>query len=540
MSKIRLLDCTLRDGGYINNWNFGEKIIKNVCSNLVNAGIDIIEVGFLTNFEHSKDDALYSDCREIANVVNFYKNNVQIAAMIAIGEKEMNPISLPKAEDTVLDIVRITFHHTRQEIEKAVEYATCLMNKGYRVCMQPVGTTVYKDKELLDLIELVNRLNPYAFYLVDTLGTLYNQELMRFIYLIDNNLNKDIKLGFHSHNNLQMSFSNAQMILEYSSAREFLIDCSVFGMGRGAGNLCTELIAQYMTAQGMADYNMMPIIEAIDNYINPIYRTKAWGYSAQYYMAATHSCHPNYAAYLMNKQTLNMNQIDLILKNIAVEDRHVFKKDVIEKAYFLFQKKEIDDTGSITYLKKEILGTKKKVLVLASGKTLLEYKEKVTAFVNRENPVVISINGNYAGYQSNYIFLSNQKRLYDMDFNSYDGKIIMTSNLPRINTDCIYVDYDKLLNCSFDEADNAGLMLLRLLEKVGLGKIYIAGFDGFEVIANNNYYRKELINSVSPEAVEEKNASIRDQLRIIMEKTEVIFLTPSKYLTKEVKCKIMN
>lgn len=93
-----------------------------------------------------------------------------------------------------------------------------------------------------------------------------------------------------------------------------------------------------------------------------------------------------------------------------------------------------------------------------------------------------------------------------MDLNGYNGKIIMTSNLPRINTDCIYVDYDKLLNCSYDEVDNAGLMLLRLLEKVGVGKIYIAGFDGFEVIANNNYYRKELINSVSPEAVEEKTS----------------------------------
>ena len=159
MSKISLLDCTLRDGGYINNWNFGEKIIKKVCSNLVNAGIDIIEVGFLTNFKHSKDDALYGNCWEIENVVDFSTDKVQIAAMIAIGEKEMNPISLPKAEDTVLDIVRITFHHTRQEIERAVEYATCLMEKGYKVCMQPVGTTVYKDKELLELIELVNCLS---------------------------------------------------------------------------------------------------------------------------------------------------------------------------------------------------------------------------------------------------------------------------------------------------------------------------------------------------------------------------------------------
>ncbi len=535
MSRISLFDCTLRDGGYINNWNFGERTIKDVCRNLVEARIDVVEVGFLTNREHTKDDSLYCDCEEIEKIIPFDKKDVEIAAMIAIGKEELDPHSLPRSEDTLLDIVRITFHHTRQEIEKAVEYATCLMEKGYKVCMQPVGTTVYKDKELLELIELVNQLKPYAFYLVDTLGTLYKKELMRFIYLIDNNLNKGIKLGFHSHNNLQMSFSNAQMILEYPSAREFMIDCSIFGMGRGAGNLCTELIAQYMNSVRRASYHMMPIIEAIDNYINPIYRTKSWGYSAQYYMAAIHNCHPDYASYLMNKQTLNMNQIDSILRNIAVEDRHIFKKDVIEEAYFQFQKKNIDDTDSITYLKREFLGEEKAVLVLASGKTLLEYKEKIMTFMKREHPIVISINGSYADYQSNYMFLSNQKRMYDVDYDDYEGKIIMTSNLPRIDMDCIYVDYDKLLNCDYDEADNAGLMLLRLLEKVGLPQIYIAGFDGFGLIASNDYYKRELINSVSPEAVEAKNEAIREQLKIIMEKTEIIFLTPSKYLEKEVQ-----
>lgn len=532
MSKISLLDCTLRDGGYINNWNFGKKNIKNICNNLIEAQIDVIEVGFLTNKAHSEDDALYCSCEEIAQIVNVDKNEVKIAAMIAIGETEINPICLLGAEETVLDIVRITFHHTRQEIEKAVAYAKCLMEKGYRVCMQPVGTTVYKDKELLDLIEIVNKLKPYAFYLVDTLGTLYKKELLRFIYLIDNNLDKDIKLGFHSHNNLQMSFSNAQLILEYSSTREFLIDCSIFGMGRGAGNLCTELIAQYMNSKGIAAYNMMPIVETIDNYINPIYLTKTWGYSAQYYMAAIHNCHPNYASYLMNKQTLNMNQIDLILKNIAAEDRHIFKKAVIEDAYFRFQNRDIDDTESINILMKEILNTKKEVLVLASGKTLLDYREKIMAFVDTKNLVIISINGNYSDYPSDYIFLSNQKRMYDLDYDKYKGKIIMTSNLPKINADCIYVDYDKLSNYEYDEADNAGLMLLRLLERVGLDRVYIAGFDGFGQIVNNNYYKRDLINNVLPESVEAKNESIRKQLKLIMKKMDVVFLTPSKYLTE--------
>lgn len=278
-----------------------------------------------------------------------------------------------------------------------------------------------------------------------------------------------------------------------------------------------------MNTAGITNYNMMPIIEAIDNYINPIYQSKRWGYSAPYYMAAIHNCHPDYASYLMNKQTLNMNQIELILKQIKLDDRHIFKKNVIEDAYFSFQKKEIDDTKGITYLKKQILNEEKTVLILASGKTLLEHRETIVAFMNRENPLVISINGSYDGYQSDYIFLSNQKRMKEIDYSVYDGKLIMTSNLPRIKSGCIYVDYDKLLDCNYDEADNAGLMLLRLLERVGIRKIYIAGFDGFEVIASNNYYSRELINGVASEAVKVKNEAIREQLKVIMKTINIVF-----------------
>lgn len=122
----------------------------------------------------------------------------------------------------------------------------------------------------------------------------------------------------------------------------------------------------------------------------------------------------------------------------------------------------------------------------------------------------------------------------EIDYSVYDGKLIMTSNLPRIKSGCIYVDYDKLLDCNYDEADNAGLMLLRLLERVGIRKIYIAGFDGFEVIASNNYYSRELINGVASEAVKVKNEAIREQLKVIMKTINIVFLTPSKYITGEI------
>ena len=306
MSKIQLLDCTLRDGGYINKWHFGKETITSVISKLAEAKIDIIEVGFLSDMPHTEDESLYSTSKELDSAVNIDKNeNSKIAAMIAIGEMEMNPAILPSADQGILDIVRITFHNNDSEVEKMIRFTRCLMEKGYKVCVQPVGTTSYSDRELLELIDKVNGLKPFAFYLVDTLGILQARELLHFVDLIDHNLASGIKLGFHSHNNLQISYSNAQRIIDYVSDREFILDCSVYGMGRGAGNLCTELIAQYLNSIGLCSYQMMSIFEVLDDYIYPIFSRFSWGYNAHYYISAVHRCHPNYAAFLMNKQKSN-------------------------------------------------------------------------------------------------------------------------------------------------------------------------------------------------------------------------------------------
>src|SRR5699024_5836630 len=133
-----------------------------------------------------------------------------------------------------------------------------------------VGTAGYSDEELIRLIKRINQLNPYAFYLVDTLGTMYGKLLLRQIILADNNLAEGIKLGYHSHNNLQMSFANAQKLLEYKTDRTLILDCSANGMGRGAGNLCTELILNYYNREYDSRYRVLPILETVDKYITAI------------------------------------------------------------------------------------------------------------------------------------------------------------------------------------------------------------------------------------------------------------------------------
>ena len=523
---IKLLDCTLRDGGYINNWQFGRKEINRIASCLVNSGMDIIEMGFLTNLPRTDNDSLFGSCEEIDRACP-NKGRSLIAAMIALGEMEMDPVSLPSRSECGLDMVRITFHRDEEEIDRAIRYAKCLMDKGYMVCMQPVGTISYTDSALLELMEKINDLSPYAFYLVDTLGSFYNADLMRLITLVDNSLDKGIKLGFHSHNNLQMSFSNAQKIIEYESDREFIIDSSLFGMGRGAGNLCTELIAKYTNDIGLTSYNLASILDAIDNFIYPIYLKTGWGYNPHYYMSAIHKCHPNYGAHLMNRQTLTMNTVNMLLQALPSDKKHIFDRSLIDELYLDAQRNSVNDDEAKRIISDVTKG--RKVLILAPGASVKRRKDEITAFISENDPIIISVNVDFEDIKEDFIFISNKKRMLSLDYENCDGRIIATSNLSALTDKFLTVDYESLCDTSYAERDNAGMMLLRLLSSLGVPKVYLAGFDGFTTKGQSNYFTDKLVNTASDREVYEKNRAISKQIKKIKEAMDVVFLTPSAY-----------
>lgn len=249
-------------------------------------------------------------------------------AMACYGEYDLSQLS--PYDGTSIEGIRVTFHYN--EIEEALKYCRDIQKKGYKVFVQPVGTSSYTDEQLLSLIHKVNEMRPYAFYLVDTLGLMDKDELLRFFYLINHNLINGINMGFHSHNNLQLSFSNCQALTTVESNRTISLDSSVYGMGRGAGNLNTELIANYLNNHCGANYVIEPILEIVDEYISKIREKYNWGYSVPYYLAAINGCHPNYASYLNSKNTLNVKSISTILRMIEPEKRSLFDKNLVEKS----------------------------------------------------------------------------------------------------------------------------------------------------------------------------------------------------------------
>lgn len=522
LSNISILDCTLRDGGYINNWEFGQNTIKKILHSLCESNVEIIECGFLCEEEYNANRSVFSSVEQIAEIIQPKKKSAMYVAMIALGDINVNKIS--EKNENSIDGIRLTFH--KHQWPEAKESAKVLMQKGYKVFVQPVGTTSYSDLDLLKLILDVNALKPFAFYLVDTLGIMYRKDLQRSFFLIDNNLDSEISVGFHSHNNLQLSFANAQELMRFHTKRKIIIDASVYGMGRGVGNLSSELLTQYINANVEERYSILPLLKIADEFLIEIYNKHRWGYSLPYFLSGVEKCHPNYASYLMEKETLSVESISKVLSLIPVEKRDLFDKKLIEELYLEYQKSDIDDSNVVKELK--AVCENKSVLLLASGKSLLQKTEEINDFIEKEKPVVFAINFSPDFIIKNFVFVTNQKRLLNLK-DVYGSKVVASSNLKNetFNFDYI-INYSSYLGIG-SGADNAGAMLIRLLSKTNIKKLYLAGFDGFNPNTDENYCVQNNSAILESENANQKNQSISAQLKNALCNVPYKLLTPSKY-----------
>lgn len=527
MNRISILDCTLRDGGYINDFQFGNKVIKNIIKKLSKASIDIIECGFLVSGAKNKDRSLFGSVEQIKDVIGVKNPNLMYVAMIQYGKITDEEISF--YDGTSVDGIRVTFH--AHEIDDAFVFCKKLMNKGYKVFMQPVGTVTYTDSELLGLIVRVNELKPFAFYMVDTLGTMYASDLRRMFYLVDNNLDKNIVLGFHSHNNLQLSFANAQELLRMSTSRVLIIDSSVYGLGRGAGNLNTELVTQYINSNFELRYDNLEVLEILDMYIKPLKIQYSWGYDIAYYIASITGCHPNYAIYLINKQTLNTQGIYAILNGLDIEKRPLFDKQYIIEQYMKYMNHHVEDEDVRLSLKRAI--GNKKVLLIAPGKSISKKMDKVNELIRTQQYYIISVNFVPEDIKVDAAFISNMKRFQGISDiqNSVprETSILITSNITVDEAENILVlDYSSYLNEDSSIVDNAGLMCINFLKKIGVNEIVLAGFDGFSRNIKDNYCEAQLCID-NRENAGNLNLAIKNKINQLRTNIKISYLTNSIY-----------
>jgi len=239
MNNLWVLDVTLRDGGCVNDFNFGQAYMEKILSAQEAAGIDVIEMGYIDEKKGSYSNRTQYINEQVIHqsLLKNKKTGTKYVAMMDYGKYNVDNL-LPRTDDSI-DGIRLAFHKkNRQDI---VEIGKTIMKKGYEFYIQPMITLRYTDAELLDLIDMVNQELPDAsgFYIVDSFGEMRPNDMERVLNLVDHNLVPSMTLGFHSHNNLQMSYSNAIAMLNFPTNRNLMLDCSIMGMGKGAGNLNT-------------------------------------------------------------------------------------------------------------------------------------------------------------------------------------------------------------------------------------------------------------------------------------------------------------
>lgn len=535
-SKKYLLDCTLRDGGYINGWEFGEFNIKRIINSLIESKTDIIECGYLSEKRGSlsKDFSMYRSIQQVEELIK--QMNVEEKAiytvMINFGEVELTELR----DASIIQGIRLAFH--KNDYREAILQARILVSKGYKVFIQPMVTNYYSDEEILELLSLVNKLDVYAFYIVDSFGSMRKEDVTRLTSLINHNLKSEILLGFHAHNNLQLAFSNAIEFINNSTRRDVIIDSSIFGMGRGAGNLTTELFANYLSNYTNQKYDVEPLLDAIDNCISIEYERNRWGYSIAYYLSAVNNCHPNYSSYLINKKTLTIPMIEKVLKKIEASKKISYDEKYIEELYLTTNSIK-QDNSFIKSLSELNIDHVDKALILAPGKSVMSNFSTINDYLS--HTLSFSVNYVNESIQTEYYFFSNQKRFKDFLLRKEQGlysnqvfRIIITSNLTisssqlRYFKDVYVIDYLDYLGETNLGKDNAAIILLKMLISKKMKCVYLAGLDGYE--SNGSYLSGDMEFAFPSQLIDEKNSAIRREMSLIQQQIELVFITESKYL----------
>ena len=522
MNNIRVLDCTLRDGGYCNNWEFGFNNEKKIVKSLIESGVDVVECGLLVNGNYIKGVSRFTRLKQVEEIIPEDCKNTLFTCLMNYGEVLAKDI-LPY-DGIGVEGIRVAFH--KKDMNEALECCRELKKKGYKVFVQAMVSLAYSDQEFLEMISKVNKIEPYAFYIVDSFGMMKRKDMTRLYYIVEHNLSENVVIGFHSHNNLQLAYSNAQVLADICSDRPLIIDTSIMGMGRGAGNLNTELFIEYLNEKFEFNYDVKPILRVIDDVISVFYNQNYWGYSLPNYLSATNSVHPNYALFLSEKNTLTVEDINNIFLRMEENKKISYDKNYIEKLYLEYMQEGKADKSSIGKLFKEIKG--KKVILIAPGKSCETEHERIEQFFNTNETIAISVNFEYSHIKTDYIFVSNKKRFRELE-NKINKQLIVTSNIAE-DINCIKVDYSELL-CDVDIVkDNSVMMLIKLLIKAEVDEIFLVGVDGYSHETSENYAGEHLWLVAGNKTLDDMNEGMNSVLQQYSKKCKITFITKNKYI----------
>lgn len=504
MSDFKILDCTLRDGGYYTDWDFAPELVDTYISSINQLPIDIIEVGYRSKkLEGYYGEYFYLPLRTLKKLRKNLSDDKEIAIMIDAKNNTADKIhDLLSPCVPYCDMIRIAV--ASEKIESIVDILDEIKKLGLQVAVNLMYMSKFDiDEALVDAIKTIEGKIDYL-YLVDSYGSVINAEVSaKFSEL---SKHTSIPLGFHGHNNIEMALSNTLTAIE-SNAQ--ILDSTVMGMGRGAGNLKTELVLTYLESIGRKQVNFAAIDTLLKGF-KALHESYQWGTDFPYMISGVYSLpQAQVMKWLSKKRYSTRSIVNQLVHNISVNP----------------------DNSKIKPLPKEELGTMnfKRALILGGGNSVQYHSTGIQNYIEKNDDLlVIHTSGKTLEHQFKggfqVICLSGHEG-HEIEQNEHhfdDLKMIVIPPKPRpmaasIPSDYLEQSYElQRIDFVSEYFDSPMSIALQICLDLGISQISLSGFDGYK----NNSSGKGL----------EIHSETQTVINAFTEKHfDLITLTPSDY-----------
>ncbi len=502
-NKLKVLDCTLRDGGYYNDWRFSNQIVQEYVKSVNLSKIDVLEIGF--RFLKKNNLGIFANSFDKQINKFIFRKNLKIAVMLNasdfdFSEDYKSQISkyFSLRRNSKISIVRIATH--LKDIKKIIPHIKFLKKFGYHIVVNLMQIDKVNSKELISSLNILRKSQSInTFYFADSFGSLNPNDVKNICNIIKKNWNKEF--GFHAHDNCGLALQNALTAIKYGAK---WIDSTIQGMGRGAGNVATEDLLCEINHIYKFKYNLEPIFNLSQNEFKKLKQSYKWGKSIYYHLSAKLQIHPTYIQELLKDDRYNHQEILEIINSLGKIKSSSYSSFMLNN--FINEKINFKKCWNSKNWCKN-----KNILILGQGQSIKKYNNFLLNFVKKNKCFVLSLNINkhFNKKLIKYFVVSNESRML-VDFAKYKtitrklimpmdranrilGKLITkkTKNYGFIVKKDHFDYYDKY--CILPNSLAIGYAIAVSLSG-GCKRVFLAGFDGFKMSNPKNREMKNYLD----------------------------------------------
>jgi 4-hydroxy 2-oxovalerate aldolase len=389
--KVKLLDCTLRDGGYYNNWDFSPDLIKDYLETMVSIQADYVEIGFrlISNNDFKGGCAFSTDSYiEDLNIPHALKNKIGVMVngsdILSQGDskgdihKILEELFAPKQQSPV-SLVRIACHIN--EFEDCLPAAIWLKDQGYKVGFNLMQINNADEGKIAGLLKLANTYPIDVLYFADSMGSLNTQQITAIVNTFKNNWNGAI--GIHAHDSMGNAIKNSMQAVNDGVS---WVDCTVTGMGRGPGNAQTEYLSIELDSYRKLNTSKTKLLKLIRNHFKSLKEQYGWGINPYYYLAGKYNIHPTYIQKMITDKRYNEEDIVSVIDYLKEQGGSKFNSDVLETARHFYS----DETKGTWEPDKVIKNNN--VLIIGAGPGTARHRKAIEFYIKKHKPFVIALN----------------------------------------------------------------------------------------------------------------------------------------------------